>query len=104
LPARSTTKVAGSSCFRSGLVVAQPERFRIFAPQRLLKQEPVYGVFCDLGRSTRGQRERTDVSPVIAQATGWLFVRPELKHVPRMRVVLDVLAAAYRANPTAGSH
>lgn len=40
------------------------------------------------------------LSPVIAQATGWLLVDPNLKQVPRVRAVIDTLAALYRADPT----
>jgi len=40
------------------------------------------------------------LSPVVAKGTGWLIVHPDLRHVPRMRVVVDTLAAAYRADPT----
>lgn len=38
------------------------------------------------------------LSPVVAQGTGWLIVHPDLRHVPRIRVVVDMLAAAYRAD------
>ncbi|MGE0790596.1 MAG: LysR family transcriptional regulator [Sandaracinaceae bacterium] len=40
------------------------------------------------------------LSPVVAEATGWLIVHPDLKRVPRIRVVADALASAYRAEPT----
>jgi DNA-binding transcriptional LysR family regulator len=40
------------------------------------------------------------LSTVVARATGWLIVHPDLKHVPRMRVVVDTLATVYRADPT----
>lgn len=36
------------------------------------------------------------VSPVIANATGWLIVHPELKRVPRIRAVVEMLAALFR--------
>jgi DNA-binding transcriptional LysR family regulator len=42
------------------------------------------------------------LSPVIARATGWLLIHPDLKRVPRIRAVADALAARYRAEPTAG--
>lgn len=42
------------------------------------------------------------LSPVVARGTGWLIVHPDLKHVPRVRVVVDTLAALYRADPTLG--
>lgn len=40
------------------------------------------------------------LSPVVAQGTGWLIVHPDLRHVPRIRVVVDTLATVYRADPT----
>lgn len=40
------------------------------------------------------------LSPVVARGTGWLVVHPDLRHVPRVRVVIDTLAAAYRADAT----
>jgi DNA-binding transcriptional LysR family regulator len=40
------------------------------------------------------------LSPVIARGTGWLVVHPELRRVPRMRVVVDTLATLYRGDPT----
>lgn len=39
------------------------------------------------------------LSPMVAQGTGWLIVHPDLRHVPRMRVVVDTLATVYRADP-----
>lgn len=39
------------------------------------------------------------LSPVIAHGTGWLIVHPDLRHVPRIRVVVDTLSAIYRADP-----
>ncbi len=42
------------------------------------------------------------ISPVVARATGWLVVHPDLRHVPRVRVVVDTLATVYRADPTTG--
>lgn len=41
------------------------------------------------------------LSPVVAHGTGWLVVHPELRRVPRIRVVIDTLAAIYRADPGA---
>jgi DNA-binding transcriptional LysR family regulator len=41
------------------------------------------------------------LSPVVAQGTGWLIVHPDLRHVPRIRVVADMLVAIYRSDPTA---
>lgn len=40
------------------------------------------------------------LSPVVAQATGWLIVHPDLRHVPRIRVVVDLLIALYRSDST----
>jgi DNA-binding transcriptional LysR family regulator len=40
------------------------------------------------------------LSRVVAHGTGWLIVHPDLRHVPRIRVVVDLLAAAYRSDPT----
>ena len=37
------------------------------------------------------------LSPVIAHGTGWLVVHPDLQHVPRIRVVIDMLAALFKA-------
>ncbi len=39
------------------------------------------------------------LSPVVAYGTGWLIVHPDLRHVPRIRVVVDTLASIYRATP-----
>lgn len=41
------------------------------------------------------------LSPVVAQGTGWLIVHPDLRHMPRIRVVVDMLVAIYRSDPTA---
>lgn len=38
------------------------------------------------------------LSPVVAQGTGWLIVHPDLRHVPRIRVVVDMLVAVYRSD------
>jgi DNA-binding transcriptional LysR family regulator len=40
------------------------------------------------------------LSPVVAQGAGWLMVHPDLRHVPRFRVVADLLVAIYRSDPT----
>jgi DNA-binding transcriptional LysR family regulator len=42
------------------------------------------------------------LSPVVAHGTGWLIVHPDLRHVPRIRVVVDTLSAIYRAEPALG--
>jgi hypothetical protein len=39
------------------------------------------------------------VSRVIARGTGWWIVHPELRHVPRIQLVLDALSAFYRSDP-----
>jgi DNA-binding transcriptional LysR family regulator len=39
------------------------------------------------------------LSPVVARGTGWLLIHPDLKHVPRIRAVVDTLASVYRADP-----
>lgn len=41
------------------------------------------------------------LSRVVAQGTGWLIVHPNLRHVPRIRVVVDLLVAVYRSDPIA---
>lgn len=38
------------------------------------------------------------LSPVVARGTGWLIVHPGLRRVPRIRAVVDTLAAVYRAD------
>jgi DNA-binding transcriptional LysR family regulator len=40
------------------------------------------------------------LSPVVARGTGWLVVHPDLRRVPRIRVVSDMIAAVYRAEST----
>ncbi len=37
------------------------------------------------------------LSPPIAHGTGWLVVHPDLQRVPRIRVVVDMLATIFRA-------
>jgi DNA-binding transcriptional LysR family regulator len=41
------------------------------------------------------------LSPVVARGTGWLIVHPEPRRVPRIRVVVDLLASSFRADPVA---
>jgi DNA-binding transcriptional LysR family regulator len=53
-------------------------------------------------RAARLFPELRPVSPVVARGTGWLIVHPDLRHVPRMRVVVDTLASIYRADPPLG--
>jgi DNA-binding transcriptional LysR family regulator len=36
------------------------------------------------------------LSPIVARGTGWMVVHPELRHVPRIRVVIDMVTAIYR--------
>jgi DNA-binding transcriptional LysR family regulator len=38
------------------------------------------------------------LSTAVAQGTGWLVVHPDLRHVPRIRVVVDWLAEAYQVD------
>ncbi len=39
------------------------------------------------------------ISPTIARGTGWLVVHPDLVAVPRIRAVVDMLVALFRADP-----
>jgi DNA-binding transcriptional LysR family regulator len=38
------------------------------------------------------------LSPVVACGTGWVVVHPDLKRVPRIRVVVDTLVALFRSS------
>jgi len=38
------------------------------------------------------------LSPPVARGTGWIVVHPDLRRVPRIRVVADTLAAIFRAD------
>jgi len=38
------------------------------------------------------------LSPTVACGTGWIVVHPDLRRVPRIRVVADMLAAIFRAD------
>jgi DNA-binding transcriptional LysR family regulator len=40
------------------------------------------------------------LSAVIARGTGWMVVHPDLQRVPRIRVVIDMVAALFRAEPS----
>jgi DNA-binding transcriptional LysR family regulator len=51
-------------------------------------------------RATRLFPALCSLSPVIAHGTGWLVVHPDLRHVPRIRAVVDMLVAVYRSDPT----
>jgi DNA-binding transcriptional LysR family regulator len=42
------------------------------------------------------------LSGVIARGTAWMIVHPDLKHVPRIRVVIDMLATLFRGERAAG--
>ncbi len=51
--------------------------------------------------SSRGEphdafRSCVSLSPVIARGTGWIVVHPDVRRVPRIRVVADALAAIFR--------
>jgi DNA-binding transcriptional LysR family regulator len=54
-------------------------------------------------RAARRHPELSVLSGVVARGTGWLIVHPELKRVPRIRAVLDLLAASFRADKVAVS-
>lgn len=36
--------------------------------------------------------------PVVARGTGWMVVHPDLQHVPRIRVVIDMVIAIFRGD------
>ncbi len=38
------------------------------------------------------------LSPVVARGTGWMVVHPDLQRVPRIRVVIDLVTAIFRAD------
>lgn len=52
-------------------------------------------------RAARKHPELRALSPVVARGTGWLIVHPELTRVPRIRAVVDLLAASFRADKVA---
>lgn len=66
-------------------------------------QVSVAGIAAGLGlgvvprRAARHHPLLRPLSPVIARGTGWLVVHPALRNVPRVRVVLDTMAAIFRA-------
>jgi DNA-binding transcriptional LysR family regulator len=37
------------------------------------------------------------LSPVLARGNGWMVVHPDLQHVPRIRVVIDLVSALFRS-------
>jgi DNA-binding transcriptional LysR family regulator len=49
-------------------------------------------------RAARALPELLPLSPVIARGTGWMVTHPDLRKVPRIRVVIDTLAAMFRAD------
>jgi len=48
-------------------------------------------------RAARLMPHLRPLSPVVARGTGWMVVHPDLQQVPRIRVVIDTLAARFRA-------
>lgn len=50
-------------------------------------------------RAARLYPQLRPLSPVVARGAGWLVVHPDLRSVPRIRVVVDALAAMFRADP-----
>jgi DNA-binding transcriptional LysR family regulator len=51
-------------------------------------------------RAARGLPELRLLSPPVAHGTAWLVVHPELRKLPRIRVVVDALATMFRADAT----
>jgi DNA-binding transcriptional LysR family regulator len=51
-------------------------------------------------RSARLYSPLHPLSPVVARGTGWLVVHADLRRVPRIRVVADMIAALFRSEPT----
>lgn len=41
----------------------------------------------------------TPLSPAVARGTGWLVLHPELRRVPRIRVVAEIIASLFSAEP-----
>lgn len=50
-------------------------------------------------RAARRFPELRAVSPIVARGTGWLIVHPSLRKTPRVRVVVDLFAGLFRADP-----
>jgi DNA-binding transcriptional LysR family regulator len=48
-------------------------------------------------RAAKRVPQLVPLSPVVGVGTGWMVVHPDLQHVPRIRVVLDTLAALFQA-------
>lgn len=53
-------------------------------------------------RAARLFPELRPISPVVAHGTGWIVVHPDLRHVPRIRVVADTLTAIFRSDSALG--
>lgn len=51
-------------------------------------------------RAARLYPQLRALSGVVARGTGWLVVHPDLRRVPRIRVVIDALVGMFRADPT----
>ncbi|HVI95989.1 MAG TPA: LysR family transcriptional regulator [Anaeromyxobacter sp.] len=51
-------------------------------------------------RAARRFPQLRPLSPVIARGTGWIVLHPDLRRVPRIRVVADALARTFRATAT----
>ena len=49
-------------------------------------------------RAARHFPQLRPLSPVVARGTGWMVVHPDLQHVPRVRVVIDMVVALFRAD------
>ena len=49
-------------------------------------------------RAARLYPQLRALSGVVARGTGWLVVHPDLRRVPRIRVVIDVLVGMFRAD------
>ena len=52
-------------------------------------------------RAAKRVPQLVPLSPVVGVGTGWMVVHPDLQHVPRIRVVLDTLAALFKASSNA---
>ncbi|HEU4382375.1 MAG TPA: LysR family transcriptional regulator [Anaeromyxobacteraceae bacterium] len=50
-------------------------------------------------RAARLWPQLRPISPPVAHGTGWLVVHPDLRRVPRIRVVVDALASLFRSGP-----
>lgn len=49
-------------------------------------------------RAARLYPHLRQLSPMVARGTGWMVVHPDLRRVPRIRVVVDALVALFRAD------